>query len=106
MADQCSRCGGDLPAAIDSDELEELDEHLTDGGECPGHLADVPGRACCGAWTADAYEDAEEGTPCDVCSSTDTCCDDGPGGDWSRCKAHCDRDHTPQPEGRVYYPQG
>lgn len=43
-------------------------------------------------------------TPCDVCGSEEVCCNDGPGGDWSLCRAHCSANHGPKPEGRTYFP--
>lgn len=52
----CSCCGGKLP-----DDIDAHDEHLTQDGDCPGHVCtDGNGRVLgCGAWDADAYTDDE-----------------------------------------------
>lgn len=80
------------------------------GGNGPDPLADELHPAWEEAIKACDWYDADDSpsTACDVCGSLDVCCDDGPGGDWSRCKLHCDVDHD-RPAMRadvVYYPQG
>lgn len=52
--DRCDRCGGDLPP---EDRMDDFDDQLTRGGDCPGYVAmDATGRVVgCGAWEAAVY---------------------------------------------------
>jgi hypothetical protein len=103
-------CGGCFEITIDSDFCDECVEAGCDERPDPSDTECCVSRCECDGNLDRGECYCDEDSPnreCTICGEVKrVCCDDGPGGDWCYCVDCCTNDHGPQPEGRVYYPEG